>query len=81
MKASEKCTPIKKVKKALPDTPHEWIQKLGMEKYWKVLEKSGFDTYPTLACLNEQALDRLGVVIDGHRTLLLTKSRELSDLN
>lgn len=55
----------------------DWLNKIGLGRYWHSFQDNGYDIMGTLGGLNESTLDLLGVTLIGHRDLLLRKAKDV----
>jgi hypothetical protein len=55
----------------------DWLNGMGLGRYWETFRDSGYDVIGALNDLNETTLDLLGIQLPGHRNLLLRKVKEI----
>jgi hypothetical protein len=60
-----------------PTTVEDWLNEMGLARYWTTFKDNGYDIIGALAGLNEATLDLLGITLNGHRELLLRKAKEI----
>ena len=60
-----------------PTTVEDWLNGMGLARYWTTFKDNGYDITGALAGLNEATLDLLGITLHGHRYLLIRKAKEI----
>ncbi len=52
----------------------KWLRTISMERYLAQFKEQGYDTYFSVRNLEEKDLDTIGVILHGHRKLLISHS-------
>lgn len=55
----------------------DWLNGMGLARYWPAFRDNGYDIMGAITDLSEAILDSLDVTLPGHRNLLLKKAKEI----
>ncbi len=60
-----------------PASVEEWLNEIGLVRYWPAFRDNGFDFMGVISGLTGANLDLLGVALPGHHQHLLNKAKEI----
>jgi hypothetical protein len=64
-------------KRKKPNTPEEWLARLGLEDLWPLFKANGYKSVLMMIGIDDAVLDRLGIKEEGPRGLLKAASKAI----